>query len=100
MKQPIREAGTGSTSSNALFRAYPALREQIPWVPLGDWPTPVTRVDDVPAGFRGQLWVKRDDRSSGHYGGNKVRKLEYLLAEALDRGAGRLVTTGVEGSHH
>lgn len=100
MKQPIREAETGSTSSNALFRAYPALREQIPWVPLGDWPTPVTRVDDVPAGFRGQLWVKRDDRSSGHYGGNKVRKLEYLLAEALDRGAGRLVTTGVEGSHH
>lgn len=94
------ETGDGDTPSNALFRAYPTLANRIPWIPLGAWPTPVMRVDDVPAGFGGQLWVKRDDRSSARYGGNKVRKLEYLLAEALDRGAGRLITTGVEGSHH
>lgn len=89
-----------TTHPNALFRAYPALEGRIPWVRLGDWPTPVERVPDVAGGFTGELWVKRDDRSSERYGGNKVRKLEYLLGDALDQGAGRLVTTGVEGSHH
>lgn len=88
------------TQGNPLFRAHPKLADRIPWVQLGDWPTPVERVADPRAGFRGELWVKRDDRSSSHYGGNKVRKLEYLLAEALEQGAGRLITTGVEGSHH
>lgn len=90
----------GSGSENPLFRAFPSLAGRIPWVHLGEWPTPVERVADVPDGFRGELWVKRDDRSSAQYGGNKVRKLEYLLADALEQEAGRLITTGVEGSHH
>jgi 1-aminocyclopropane-1-carboxylate deaminase/D-cysteine desulfhydrase-like pyridoxal-dependent ACC family enzyme len=68
-------------------------------MPLGEWPTPVER-QESPAGFEGELWVKRDDLSSPHYGGNKVRKLEYLLADARRQGAGRLITTGVVGSHH
>ena len=89
-----------TTHPNPLFRAYPTVEGHIPWVRLGDWPTPLERVADVPDGFTGELWVKRDDRSSSRYGGNKVRKLEYLLGDALDQGAGRLVTTGVEGSHH
>lgn len=86
-------------SENPLFRAYPSLEGRIPWVELGEWPTAVERVDG-PDGFRGELWVKRDDRSSDRYGGNKVRKLEYLLADALEAGAERVITTGVEGSHH
>lgn len=85
---------------NPLFDAIPLLEGRIPWVSLGDWPTPVTRVPDPPDGFRGELWVKRDDRSSPRYGGNKVRKLEYLLADARERRAGRIITTGVVGSHH
>ena len=89
-----------SEHPNPLFRAFPALEARVPWVHLGDWPTPVERVESTPDGFGGELWVKRDDRSSPHYGGNKVRKLEYLLADAEARGAGRLITTGVEGSHH
>ncbi|MFW6205620.1 MAG: 1-aminocyclopropane-1-carboxylate deaminase/D-cysteine desulfhydrase [Gemmatimonadota bacterium] len=98
----VAHTGTQSdtTSPNALFRAYPWLDGRIPWVRLGDWPTPVERITDVPGGFRGQLWAKRDDRSSNEYGGNKVRKLEYLLADARARGAGRVITTGVVGSHH
>ncbi|NIP83285.1 MAG: pyridoxal-phosphate dependent enzyme, partial [Gemmatimonadetes bacterium] len=95
-----RDRGRAPASPNPLFRAYPALEGSIPWVSLGDWPTPVTRVEDPPEAFRGELWVKRDDRSSRRYGGNKVRKLEYLLADARERGAGRLITTGVVGSHH
>lgn len=85
--------------TNALFKAFPTLATRLPWVRLGDWPTPVTRLDP-PAGFDGELWVKRDDLSSALYGGNKIRKLEYLLADARDSGAGRLITTGVVGSHH
>lgn len=85
---------------NPLFRRFPHLEARIPWVHLGDWPTPVTRIDDLPAGVSGELWVKRDDHSSPLYGGNKVRKLEYLLADARSKGAGRVITTGVEGSHH
>ena len=94
--------GTPTTDprGNALFRAFPGAADRIPWTPLGDWPTPVERVRDVPQGFSGELWIKRDDRSSRHYGGNKVRKLEYLLADAREKGAGRLITTGVVGSHH
>lgn len=91
---------TETSSPNPLFRAFPGLRPRIPWVRLGDWPTPVERVWDVPDGFAGELWVKRDDRSSQLYGGNKVRKLEYLLAAAQEGGHGRLITTGVEASHH
>ena len=64
-------------------------------------PTPIHRLERLSAAWGGPtLWVKRDDRSSSQYGGNKVRKLEYLLGDALSHGAGRLITTGVEGSHH
>jgi len=46
------------------------------------------------------LWVKRDDLTHDVYGGNKVRKLEYLLEDARAHGAKRLVTVGAVGSHH
>ncbi len=46
------------------------------------------------------LWVKRDDLTHEVYGGNKVRKLEWLLAEAQAKGCGRVVTIGAVGSHH
>ncbi len=86
-------------SANPLFRWLPRSEGRIPWVELGDWPTPITRLE-IPPRWGGELWVKRDDRSSPIYGGNKVRKLEYLLADARRVGASRLITTGVVGSHH
>lgn len=88
------------SGENALFRRFPVLEGRIPWLRLGEWPTPVSRVEDPPTGFGGELWVKHDDLSSPRYGGNKVRKLEYLLADARARGAERIITTGVVGSHH
>ena len=44
--------------------------------------------------------MKNDGVSAEPYGGNKVRKLELVLADAARRGARRLVTTGAGGSHH
>jgi D-cysteine desulfhydrase len=50
--------------------------------------------------LEGDAWIKRDDLTGGPYGGNKVRKLEFLLAEARQAGARRLITVGAIGSHH
>jgi 1-aminocyclopropane-1-carboxylate deaminase/D-cysteine desulfhydrase-like pyridoxal-dependent ACC family enzyme len=69
-------------------------------VPLAETPTPVERIASLDAGGASELWVKRDDRTHAAYGGNKVRKLETLLADARERGARRLVTVGAVGSHH
>src|SRR5271165_3657520 len=66
---------------------------------LGRYPTPVERLDEL-SGQESSLWVKRDDRTNEIYGGNKVRKLEWLLADARARGARRVVTVGAVGSHH
>jgi D-cysteine desulfhydrase len=66
---------------------------------LGSYPTPVEELTRLARGGV-SLWVKRDDRTASLYGGNKVRKLEYLLADARARGATRLVTVGAVGSHH
>jgi 1-aminocyclopropane-1-carboxylate deaminase/D-cysteine desulfhydrase-like pyridoxal-dependent ACC family enzyme len=79
-----------------LFRRFPGIAGRIPHLPLTTLPTPVERlaIGDAP------LWVKRDDRTGEAYGGNKVRKLEFLLGEARQQGADRLVTAGAAGSHH
>ncbi|MDP9149111.1 MAG: pyridoxal-phosphate dependent enzyme, partial [Myxococcota bacterium] len=69
---------------------------------LGRYPTPVERValSFVRPSDEAELWIKRDDRTHEVVGGNKVRKLEWLLADARSRGARRLVTAGAAGSHH
>jgi D-cysteine desulfhydrase len=83
----------------ALFRAHPALRERLPRHPMLALPTPV---EPLPlAGLpRGSVFVKRDERSCPLYGGNKPRKLEFVIGEALSRRARRVVTTGGLGTHH
>jgi D-cysteine desulfhydrase len=72
-----------------------------PLIPLsfGTYPTPLQELTQASRGACA-LWVKRDDATGELYGGNKVRKLEYILAEARVRGAKRLVTIGAVGSHH
>jgi 1-aminocyclopropane-1-carboxylate deaminase/D-cysteine desulfhydrase-like pyridoxal-dependent ACC family enzyme len=51
-------------------------------------------------GLRGAFFVKRDDRAGPGLGGNKTRKLQYVLADALDRGADCLITSGAVQSNH
>ncbi len=84
-----------------LFRLHPRLEGRIAWVRLGDLPTPVSPMPRLGAhvGFPG-LWVKRDDLSSPTYGGNKVRKLEFTLADAVRRGRRTVITFGALGSNH
>jgi len=86
-------------AENALFRAHPAARTRIPWRPFLAGPTPVERLRLDAAGAP-DLWVKRDDRSCPLYGGNKPRKLEFVIGHALARRARTLVTTGGLGTNH
>jgi len=92
---------TGHGDAPALFHRYPALEASVPWLPLGSMPTPVAAVPPTPLpGDCAGLWIKRDDLSGAPYGGNKVRKLEFLLADALARGHDSVMTFGVVGSNH
>jgi len=70
--------------------------------PLVFGPSPVHRLERLTEHVGGaQLWAKRDDVSSGlAYGGNKTRKLEYLLADALAQGCDTLVSIGGVQSNH
>ncbi len=84
-----------------LFEEYPELEGRVPWTSLGDFPTPVHRLEGL-CKSEGlcEVWIKRDDRSSSHYGGNKVRKLEFTLADAKRRGKRYVLTFGGLGSNH
>ena len=79
-----------------LAERFPALTRRLPRLPLGDFPTPLQSLGDP----RRHLWIKRDDRTHPVYGGNKIRKLEYLLGEARQRGSEDIVTFGGVGSNH
>ncbi len=69
--------------------------EEIPRVKIGRIPTPLEKLPnlskelDLP-----RLYIKRDDMTGIGYGGNKIRKLEFLLADAIERGADTIITTG------
>ena len=72
-----------------------------PKIQLGHWPTPLEpmlRSNEMHKGP--ELWVKRDDCTGLAFGGNKTRKLEYLVADAQLRGATILLTAGGVQSNH
>lgn len=83
------------TDSRPLLAWAPRLQETIPWQPLAQLPTPVHALT-----LAQNAWIKRDDVSHPHYGGNKIRKLEFILAEARAQGAERIVTFGATGTNH
>lgn len=78
-----------------LFDAFPALGERLSPQPLGDLPTPVQRLPA--AGV--QAWIKRDDLTHSTYGGNKMRKLEFVAAELHARDIRRVYTFGATGTN-
>lgn len=64
----------------------------LPRLALGVTPTPLQAAPRLSEALGAEVWLKRDDLTGLGLGGNKVRALEYLLADALDRGADCLVT--------
>ena len=64
-------------------------------------PTPLERLDRLSGLLDGpEIWIKRDDLLGLAAGGNKTRKLEFLVADALSRGADTLITVGAVQSNH
>lgn len=72
----------------------------VPRVDLVERRTPVLPLERASERTGAELWVKRDDLTASRYGGNKVRKLEYLLGRARAQGADTVLTSGAIGSHH
>jgi len=86
-----------------LFTQFPALRNSIPHASLAQLPTPITHATALKKIFHhNALYIKHDDLTGtqNFYGGNKVRKLEFLLADALQKGAKKIITYGYTGSNH
>jgi 1-aminocyclopropane-1-carboxylate deaminase/D-cysteine desulfhydrase-like pyridoxal-dependent ACC family enzyme len=92
-----------------LFNAFPDLEKNLPHVDICDLPTPIFELDRF-GEFVGhdQIYMKVDfltgkaiNNGEGHlYGGNKPRKLEFLLADAAAKGAKTIITYGCAGSNH
>lgn len=84
-----------------LFKAYPALKERCAHQLLGVFPTPVIKAEKLGAVIGlNDLYIKNDGLSGIAFGGNKVRKLEFLLADAIARKAQTVLTVGGAGSNH
>jgi len=87
--------------SRALFDYFPALRPAFPLLPLADLPTPVVEVEGIARSMGAAgLHIKEDGVTARPYGGNKVRKLEFLLGQAAADGVKSLITFGAAGSNH
>jgi len=74
---------------------------RFPRIFLAHLPTPLERLDRLGRELGGpEIWIKRDDCTGLSTGGNKTRKLEFLMAEALAEGADMVMTQGATQSNH
>jgi len=74
---------------------------RFPRVFLAHLPTPLERLDRLTRELGGpEIWIKRDDCTGLSTGGNKTRKLEFLMAEAREQGADMVITQGATQSNH
>jgi 1-aminocyclopropane-1-carboxylate deaminase/D-cysteine desulfhydrase-like pyridoxal-dependent ACC family enzyme len=99
---------TNNNDELPLFIVYPLLMEHIPYISLGSFPTPIQRLSILEEMYGIEnFFIKQDAVSGGIdtdgmqlFGGNKVRKLEFLLADALRYNAETVLTFGGIGSNH
>ena len=79
-----------------------SMLKQFPRISLGHFPTPLEPMDNLRQALGGgpRLFIKRDDCTGLATGGNKTRKLEYLMGEAVQQSAKIVVTQGAVQSNH
>lgn len=101
---PLQSQPQPPESSGAqipLFHRFPTLAAKLPYRSLGPLPTPIEKADALGKAIGvANLYIKRDDLSGALYGGNKTRKLEFFLADALAAHKKTVVTSGAAGSNH
>jgi 1-aminocyclopropane-1-carboxylate deaminase len=72
----------------------------LPRVRLASFPTPLEKLERISSELGVNLYVKRDDVMELAFGGNKIRKLEFILADAKSKGANAIITRGAYHSNH
>jgi D-cysteine desulfhydrase len=80
--------------------ARPMATPYPPRLELARTPTPLEPLPRVSAELGAEVWVKRDDLTGTDLSGNKIRKLEFLFADARAQGSNAIVTTGGVQSNH
>lgn len=92
---------------NVLFNYFPRLAKNLSYIHLGDFPTPIHYCKHISAEHQANVYVKCDNitgqvhkHGKRMYGGNKLPKLQYLLAHALELNKQAVVTNGFAGSNH
>jgi D-cysteine desulfhydrase len=87
-----------------LFDVYPNLEGGVPWIPiLTGIPSKVDRLKELEKRLNlngGEIYIKRDDMVHNIYGGNKPRKLEFILGEVLLKKKKGVITLGGIGTNH
>ncbi len=84
-----------------LFDKYPELKSKVPYISLGSFPTPVKKLFNFGKILNHEnIYLKNDSLSGSNlFGGNKVRKLEFLLGQALNNKSKSVITCGSAGSN-
>lgn len=90
-----------SLDAASLFKALPQLKKKVPFTKICNLPTPIVRLTNLEkaVGAAG-LYCKNDALTSDIFGGNKPRKLEFLLGDALAKKSPGVITIGDAGSNH
>lgn len=89
------------TATERVTTARGAVLQTPPRLSLAQLPTPLQRLDNLSREVGGpRLWIKRDDLTEGPAGGNKLRKLEFSVGQALAEDANVLITAGAKQSNH
>lgn len=83
-----------------LFKKYPKLQKDIAHIQFCNLPTAITKCNKLSDKLDINLYIKRDDQTGKLFGGNKPRKLEFLLADAVKHNARSVLTFGCAGSNH
>ncbi len=97
-----------AVSELSLFKKYETLQSKLPYIKFCDLPTPIVKLEKLGNSIgcknlfmkADYLTGKKESDGSHLYGGNKPRKLEFLLADARNKGKETIITYGCAGSQH
>lgn len=91
---------SGSAAGSVTLSEVELCEQTVPYLRIGNLPTPLQPLPRLSEHLGQEIWVKRDDLTGLAFGGNKVRKLEFLMAEASHRDADTVLTVGSAQSNH
>ncbi len=98
---PRQPEGAKTEPELPLFKYFPALKQSLPHIRLASLPTPVEELKSLAQHANlGRLYIKRDDLCGNSYGGSKIRKLEWMLGDAVHSKKRGVITFGAAGSNH